>query len=222
MKPLSAVVVAVIAAGQAAWNALPFGDSPAAPETSAVTAETIPPAAPIPAAPAPKAAPTSASADLDSLAGGDAILPGTRRDAKVVGKAYGLRVEWNEVSFCDGRGGRAIDLATGEERRLDRDCTPDDAPNDACDIGEIDVTVEEHSAADRLQLNGATYPVSGRVRDCDADGDGLAVVTDKALVVVDAHGDVTTVDLASGGKRLAFGPKWIAWSDATSVHAVHR
>jgi hypothetical protein len=140
------------------------------------------------------------------------------------GSPFGLRVESGAVSFCDERGGRKLDTGAGGEVPFDRICRPDTEANVACGGLPLDVAVSTPNRGpnDVVDVDGNAYPLDGRVHDCAADGSVVAIVTGSMVVLLDTAKNTTHVVHRSGGDRVAIGREWVAWSDASTVHAKRR
>lgn len=150
----------------------------------------------------------------------------TREQVSVTaaGEPFGLRVEGGTISFCDRRGGRRIDLASGHDAAFERTCPKDGEANTACGGLPVDVTVSTPNLGpnDLVDADGSAFPLDGRVHDCTADAKGLAIVTGSSVVLIDTKTAKTEVIDHTGGDRVAVGPGWIAWSNGQAVHARHR
>jgi hypothetical protein len=207
------VVLLVALSAAACQNAKGTDGSPAPGSTAA------PVTAPVASGPAALAPPAASAAPAPSR-----IVGGTDYAVPVKGKAFALAVQKDRVTFCDGRGPRALDLTTGADIAGDPKCPPPDEGNTACEDLGIDVIVRtpDRGPNDIVGVDALQVPLEGRVHDCVADGKVLAVVTPSQVVTIDTlHGKSGVVSNV-GGERIAIGPGWIAWADYEKVHAKKR
>jgi hypothetical protein len=146
--------------------------------------------------------------------------PAKTTDVSTVGTPYDLRLDGAAVSFCDSRGARKIDLASGSESASALTCTRDAGGNTACDglPFSVEVRTPDLGPNDVIDTAGQTYPLDGRVQDCAASGQILGVVTGSTVVLIDTNSDKLKVIDHAGGNRVAISADWIAWSDNSSVH----
>ena len=79
-----------------------------------------------------------------------AVRPGTIRSAVVMGYTSGLSLEADTLTYCDNRGGRALDLVSGVETARERPCNRHEERNRGC--GEIDF-VESVREPDQDELS---------------------------------------------------------------------
>ncbi|MEP6534935.1 MAG: hypothetical protein ABJF23_06445 [Bryobacteraceae bacterium] len=137
----------------------------------------------------------------------------------VQGEAYGLRFENGLLNFCDGRGGRKVDLKTAQDSPSERVCPKPSEANTACSGLPLDVTVRSPAAEanDIVDIGGTSFPLKGRVHDCAADGKKLIVVTASQAVLIDAAKDVSQELSPQGGDRAAVGARWAAWTEGARV-----
>ncbi len=70
-----------------------------------------------------------------------------------------------------------------------------------------------------MDLNGASYPLKGRVQDCAVDGSLLAVATNSTVFWIDPADSAPHEVQSSGGDRVALGSGWIAWTQGERIHA---
>lgn len=140
------------------------------------------------------------------------------------GEPFGLRIEHGTISFCDKRGGRKLDATTGQDVAFGRPCSKDGEASTACAGLPLDVAVStpDRGPNDVVDAKGKSFPLEGRVHDCAADGQVLAMVTGAAVVLIDTTKDKTDVIDHQGGDRVAVGPGWVAWSQGSAVHARRR
>lgn len=75
---------------------------------------------------------------------------------------------------------------------------------------------------DRVEVDGAAFPLNGRVHDCALDQKVLGIVTGSVVLTIDTATKKTEVVHQGGGDRVAISPGWIAWTDGASVHAKRR
>lgn len=137
-----------------------------------------------------------------------------------VGNPYNLRLANGGLDFCDSRGGRELNLKTGQEINQDQSCAPKEEPNTACSGLGLDVEVRAPMSEpnDIVDIGGASFPLKGRVHDCAGDGKLLAIVTTTATVVIDNAKSATTELNPQGGDRVAIGGGWVAWAAGTDLH----
>jgi hypothetical protein len=140
------------------------------------------------------------------------------------GEPFGLRVEGETISFCDTRGGRKVDPATGNDLPFKRACAKDREPNTSCGGFPLDVTVSTPNLGpnDLVEVKGRAFPLAGRVHDCAASGKALGIVTGSEVVLIDTTVEKASVLEHEGGDRVAIGADWIAWSNGPSVYARRR
>jgi hypothetical protein len=139
-----------------------------------------------------------------------------------VGEPYALEVGEVAASFCDARGAREVDLHTGKDSPAPQTCPKKKEPNGACAGLPLEVTVETPGGGpkDVVFAGGWGFHPEGRVHDCAADGNMLAIVTGMTVELLNtATGTATTVDGKAGGERVAVGHRWVVWSDGG--HQVH-
>lgn len=148
----------------------------------------------------------------------------TELTARAEGDPFGLRVEGGTISFCDKRGGRKLDTTSGRDAAFERPCAKDVEANTACSGLPLDVAVSTPSLGpnDMVDVKGKSFPLEGRVHDCAADGQVLAIVTGTAVVLVETTKDKAEVIDHQGGDRVAVGPGWVAWSRGPIVRARKR
>jgi hypothetical protein len=163
--------------------------------------------------------------------GGGATQPATPSAAPIAatkeynvtaqGEPYNLRFAGGALDFCDTRGGRELNLKTGEEISKDRTCTPKDEPNTACSGLSLDVEVRSPQSEpnDIVDVGGSSFPLNGRVHDCAADGKSLAVITASTTALIDTAKETTTQISPSGGDRVVLGSGWVAWTAGSNIHA---
>lgn len=137
------------------------------------------------------------------------------------GEPFGLRVDGGAVSFCDKRGGRKLDAATGQDLAFERTCAKDGEANTACSGFPLDVAVSTPNRGpnDVVDVTGKSFPLDGRVHDCAADGQVLAIVTGAAVVLVDTTTGKAEVIDHQGGDRVIIGAGRVAWSQGSTVRA---
>ncbi|RAR57612.1 hypothetical protein C7401_115168 [Paraburkholderia unamae] len=147
--------------------------------------------------------------------------PGTIATA---GRPLWLRLQNGELTFCDTRGTRKLDLATGRDIALSQPCTSAVEPNTACSGVDPDVSVRAllSEPNDIVDIDGISVPLNGRVHDCAIGGKTLAVVTASSVVLISLGEGVVSKVSSSGGDRVAISPGWIAWSNAATLNWVQR
>lgn len=137
----------------------------------------------------------------------------------VQGEAHNLRFEAGLLTFCDGRGARKVDLKTAQDSASDRVCPKPAEANTACSGLKLDVSVRSPAseANDIVDVNGASYPLNGRVHDCAADGGLLIVVTASGASLIDTAKGVAKELSQQGGDRVAVGSGWAAWTEGARM-----
>lgn len=201
---LAALAVAVLVVGCSRSSGSPAGP---------LLVDAAPPPAPVATLVAPQAgdaAPPEPDAPIDAAA--------------PPGLPYGLRVDGEAVTYCDGRGGRRLDPATGQSTPFARPCPPDEEADGACGnvpkALDVDVRSPQDTPDDIVGAGSENYPLSGRLHDCAALGSTLAVVT-RSRVSLLADGKEQVI-ARRGAERVALGAKWVAWIDGSKVLAKAR
>lgn len=141
-------------------------------------------------------------------------------DVRSIGRTFDLRVEGDEVSFCDERGARTLDVVTGTDAPAGRSCR-DEEGNTTCSNPSVEVEVSTPGLGpvDRVYVHAKFYMLEGRVHDCAVANGVLLLVTGANVIAIDSVTDRLDVIATRGGSRAALGARWIAWSDAAGVHA---
>jgi hypothetical protein len=163
-------------------------------------------------------APLLALAAFQALAQGGPLAP--VKTAGTSSEPYNLRWDNDSLVYCDKRGGRALNLQTAQDTAHEAVCTPVAEPNTACSGFGIDVEVRAPLSTpnDIVDVKGVAVPVKGRVRDCSADAQSIAVATGSSVVLIEvATAKAVPVD-RQGGERVLLGPKWMAWSNGEELH----
>jgi hypothetical protein len=170
-------------------------------------------------APGASAAPPNAGSSVGSA--------GTARtEARVItkGEPYAFVLAGGVLGFCDQRGGRQVDLETGQDTAAARACGKIDEANPACSGLGLDVAVRSphDEPNDIVDVDAQSFPLRGRAHDCAADGRVLALATASEVLLIDtARGAAKKLD-AQGGDRVAIGSGWIAWSTGSALRAARR
>ncbi|MCC6365482.1 MAG: hypothetical protein IT165_18365 [Bryobacterales bacterium] len=140
--------------------------------------------------------------------------------ATAQGEPYALSLQDGVLTFCDNRGARKLDLKTNREAASSAVCSRSE-PNAACSGLPLDVEVRTplNEPNDIVDLGAASFPLKGRVHDCSASGKLLAVVTGSQVVLIDAAKGSASEISPHGGGRIAIGSGWLAWADASKIHA---
>ena len=128
------------------------------------------------------------------------------------------------LTFCDKRGGRKLNLKTGQDTALDRTCPKTDEPNTACGELSFDFAVRGPLTEpnDIVDLQGWSIPLKGRLQDCDADGKVLAIVTGSNVLLIDVARETTKEISWHGGDRVAIGSGWVAWRNGSELRVALR
>jgi len=140
----------------------------------------------------------------------------------VEGAASGLHLGQGGLTFCDKRGRRSLDLQTGRDVELDKtECPLTDDRKFVCDDPDLDVSVRAPPGEvnDVVSVGGSFFSLEGRFRDCAANRMILAVVTGAEVVLIDVAKRARMVIGRPGGDRVTIGPRWIAWSNGSTIHA---
>lgn len=136
------------------------------------------------------------------------------------GQPFALHIEQGAVKFCDNRGRRVLDLATGQQSALQEPCPPVAEANTACSGLTLDITVRAPLSEpnDIVDVNGASFPLNGKVHDCAAAaGKWIAIVTASRVVLIDvAAGKIRELS-TEGGDRVTIGSGWVVWSDGVNL-----
>ena len=149
-----------------------------------------------------------------------------RAEARVTtkGEPYALRLTSGVLGFCDQRGGRQVDLETGQDTAAARACGKIDEANTACSGLGLEVTVRSphDEPNDIVDVDGRSFPLRGRAHDCAADGKVLAIATASEVLLIDTtRGAAKKLD-SQGGDRVAIGSGWIVWSMGSDLRAARR
>jgi|SRR5450432_3045544 hypothetical protein len=139
------------------------------------------------------------------------------------GEPYGLRFEDGALVFCDTRGGRRLDLKTGQSAAADLNCKKNE-PDTACSSVTPNVSVRAPLSEpnDLVDVDGFSFPLTGRVHDCAAEGKTIAIVTASSVVMIDAANGAMIKINSQGGDRVAIDSGWVAWTDGSKVNAMLR
>ncbi len=159
-----------------------------------------------------------------SAAAAFARPPGSILSAAAVGYTSGLRLEAGALTYCDDRGGRALDLDTALEGARERPCDKHEERNPSCDgIEVVDQVREPGPDEDIIDLkNGLSQAAHGHVTDCAFSNGTLLVATWNEIVAIDIKADRREVKSKVGGPQVAINGDWIAWSDGKKVFAQRR
>jgi len=135
------------------------------------------------------------------------------------GQPFSLQLGAGTVKFCDNRGRRQLDLATGQQSALQEPCPPAAEANTACSGLTLDVTVRAPLAEpnDIVDVNGASFPLNGKVHDCAASGKWIAIATGSRVVLIDVSGGKIRELGPQGGDRVTIGSGWVVWSDDANL-----
>lgn len=135
-----------------------------------------------------------------------------------------MRFEQNALAFCDAAGGHLVDLKTGQAAAAASLGCWRKEPNVGCGGSSLDVDVRSPSSepADIVDVDGESYPLKGRVRDCAVFDKALGLATSSNVVLIDtANTSIRQAD-AHGADRLALSADWIAWSSGSNISAAFR
>jgi len=135
------------------------------------------------------------------------------------GMVQNLRFEGSMLFFCDARGAHGVDLKTGRATGNPPPCPASEEPNTACSSLNLGVSVRAPLSEpnDIVDLGAASFPLRGRVHDCRADGNRLAIGTGSSVVLIDAAKSSMKEIASKGSDRVAVTDGWIAWTDGSSV-----
>jgi hypothetical protein len=136
------------------------------------------------------------------------------------GESLGFQIKDGVFSFCDKRGARNVDLKGGQESPSTRACPKNNEPNNSCENLGLDISVRSPMSEpnDIVDIGAQSYPVDGRVHDCSADRNLVAVATGSAVAIIDvATGTMRKLN-AEGGDHVLIGGGWIAWSEGPKLH----
>ncbi|MBL8232203.1 MAG: hypothetical protein JNL98_27150 [Bryobacterales bacterium] len=136
------------------------------------------------------------------------------------GPAYGLRIEGASLTYCDKRGARKLDLASGQESAGSATCGAPEEANAACTgLAGLDVSVRAPGGDDIVDVEGQSFPMRGKVQDCAALGKRVVVASPGSILLIDADKGVSK-DVAPGGAdRVAMGGGWVVWTDGAKIRA---
>lgn len=145
------------------------------------------------------------------------------RSVTTSGDASGLRLKANTLSYCDGRGSRALDLLSGAETRGQGSCPNEpEVRNITCDGIEYVTSVRAPEHDDIIDTLGSSIPMKGRLKDCAFDSGVLLVATWDEVMAVDVKSELQHNLAKAGGNQVAINTSWMAWSDGKKVFAQHR
>ena len=172
----------------------------------------------------------SASAVAPATGGGresspaaSALPRGTKRSTTAVGYTSGLRLESDAATYCDDRGGRALDLVTGKDTAHERQCVKNEERNSACGGIDFVVDVREPDVDDIIDVkDGPSFPVNGHIHDCVFDSGTLLVATGLEVVAFDVKADHRVVKRKDAGDQVAIDAAWMAWSAGGKVFVERR
>jgi hypothetical protein len=135
------------------------------------------------------------------------------------GMVQSLRIKGALLLFCDARGGHGVDLKTGRATGNAPPCPASEEPNTACSGLNLDVSVRAPLSEpnDIVDLGASSFPLHGRVHDCRAAGNRLAIGTGSSVVLIDAVKSTMQEIASQGSDRVAVADGWIAWTDGSSV-----
>jgi len=155
-------------------------------------------------------------------AAASAVRPGTMRSVVAEGHTSRMRLESDELSYCDSRGGRVLDLVSGVESARERSCDHE-WRNSACDGIDIVAAVREPDQDDIIDAKkGLSFPVHGHIHDCAYNSGILLVATGLEIVAIDVMTDHREIKGKEGGNQVAINEAWMAWSDGRKVFAQRR
>lgn len=172
-----------------------------------------------PGASQPEAPPVSQS----SATAATSAIPAapSERTITAEGEPHALQIGTGTVLFCDKRGPRKLDLNTGADTGGEQSCAKSEEANASCSGLPLDIAVHAPPSEpnDIVDVAGSSFPLKGHVQDCAVDGKVLAIVTSSSVTVIDTvKGAPTEIDQV-GGDRVAIGHSWVAWTDASKLHA---
>jgi len=184
------------------------------------------PASPYSSTPAVSGSETDASTRHPAVPGinsaAAAVRAGTKRSIVAVGYTSRMRLESDTLTYCDDRGGRALDLASGVESARERSCEHE-WRNSACDGIDFVESVREPDQDDIIDAKeGPSFPMHGHIHDCAFNTGILLVATGREVVAIDVKADRRDVKLKGGGTEVAINEAWVAWSDGEKVFAQRR
>jgi hypothetical protein len=127
---------------------------------------------------------------------------------------FALHLDASSISFCDDRGGWKAALPNGSPSPSNTPCPKPEEPNVSCSgtISDVEVRAPLSSPDDIVDAGARSFPLTGRVHDCAAEGAVLAVVTAHQVVAIRTDQGTSTTVSDSGGERVAVGSGWIAWT----------
>lgn len=139
------------------------------------------------------------------------------------GYTSGLRLETDALTYCDNRGGRALDLASGVENGRERVCEKHEERNSGCGGIDFIESVREPDQDDIIDAKvGPSFPVHGHIHDCAFSSGVLLVATGLEVVAIDVKTDRREIKSKDGGDQVAINDEWLAWSDGEKVFAQRR
>ncbi len=150
----------------------------------------------------------------------DAVKPPAARQIPAEGNVQSLRFEDGILKFCDAAGGHRLDVKTGMFTKDEAPCPTPREPNTACSSlnPEVSVRAPLSEPNDIVDLGAMSFPLRGKVHDCAAGGNHLAIGTGTAVVLIDTVQNNMKEVSAQGSGRVAVTKDWIAWAEGASIH----
>ena len=154
------------------------------------------------------------------------IVAGSILSVTPKGYASGLELISDTLTYCDDRGGRALDLTSGIESAHERRCPkkPEER-NRGCTGVDVVASVDQLGADDYIDVNDkSSIHVNGHINDCVYDGGVLLYASWDEVVTIDVktrHRE-TKSKRKEGAAQVAIDGSWIAWLDTKKVFAQRR
>ena len=138
------------------------------------------------------------------------------------GEAKTLRFEGSAFFFCDGRGSHRVNLSSRIAESDGSPCPAPQEPDTACANTNADISVRGPLSEpnDIVDIGASSFPVKGRVHDCAAAGNYVAIGTGSAVILIDRSSNSMREVATHPGDRVAVTQGWVAWADDSTVHLV--
>jgi hypothetical protein len=148
----------------------------------------------------------------------EAVKTPAEMQIAAAGMVQGLRFDGTTLFFCDAQGAHGVDLKTGRATGAPP-CPASEEPNTACSGLNLDVSVRAPLSEpnDIVDLGASSFPLHGRVHDCRATGNRLAIGTGSSVVLIDAVKSTMKEIASQGSDRVAVADGWIAWTEGSSI-----
>jgi hypothetical protein len=168
----------------------------------------------------PKTEASGAAKPTQPVPASPATQPASKLEIATDGESFGFQIKDGVFSFCDKRGARNVDLKSGQESPSTRFCPKNEEPNNSCENLGLDISVRSPMSEpnDFVDIGAQSYPMDGRVHDCSADRNLVAVSTGSSVAIIDVTTGTMRKVNAEGGDHVRIGGGWIAWSQGPKLH----